>query len=363
MEQEHQAHQRDDQALLDQGRAQRLDRTHDEIGAIVDRLHADPLGQAAGQLHDLVLDPCDHRQRVLAVARDDDPGDHIALAVEIGNAAALVRYEFDPGNIADQHRCAAFGAQHQALDVLDATQVATSAHHVLGLGHFDHAAADVTVARRDHLGHPRNRDVELAQPDRIDGNRVLAHEAADAGDLRHAGRGGELVAQVPVLHRAQFVQRMAVALEHVLVDPAHARGVGAKRRRYAGWQVFRRDVQVLEHARARPVDVRAFLEDDVDEGGAEEREAADVLRFRHREQGAGQRVGHLVLDHLGRLPRILGEHDHLHVRQVRLCVQRRLQQRVDATGDDGQHHHQHQEDVADRPFDKAAKHVSAPRAG
>src|SRR3546814_2774405 len=71
-------------------------------------------------------------------------------------------------------------------------------------------------------------------------DRVLASEAADAGDLGHAGRGGELVAQVPVLHGAQLVQRVAVALQDVLVDPAHARGIGSERRGNASRQILRR---------------------------------------------------------------------------------------------------------------------------
>src|SRR3546814_11137418 len=91
-------------------------------------------------------------------------------------------------------------------------------------------------------------------------DRVLASEAADAGDLGHAGRGGELVAQVPVLHGAQLVQRVAVALQAVLVDPAHARGIGSERRGTASRQLLRRGVHVFEHARASPGQVRAFLE-------------------------------------------------------------------------------------------------------
>src|SRR3546814_5135216 len=69
MEQEQQADQRDDEALLEQGRAQRLDRTHDEVGPVVDRLDADALGQAACKFRDLVLYPADHGQGVLAEAR------------------------------------------------------------------------------------------------------------------------------------------------------------------------------------------------------------------------------------------------------------------------------------------------------
>src|SRR5690606_26028094 len=127
--------------------------------------------------------------------------------VQVGDAATLVGHQLYPGDVPDQHRGAALGAQHEALDVCDAAQVAAPAHHVLGLAHLDHAAANVPVAIGDHFGDTRNRNVELSQADRIDGHRVLAHEATDAGDLGDARGGGQLVSQVPILHGAQFVQR------------------------------------------------------------------------------------------------------------------------------------------------------------
>src|SRR3546814_4341410 len=74
----------------------------------------------------------DHGQGVLAESRNDNPGHDIAVAVQVGDATALVGHQFDPGDVADQHRCASYGAQHQALDVLDAAQVATAPDHVLG---------------------------------------------------------------------------------------------------------------------------------------------------------------------------------------------------------------------------------------
>src|SRR5690606_2418382 len=130
------------------------DRTHDEVGPVVDRLDADAFGQAACKFRDLVLYPADHGQGVLAEPRNDDPGHDVAFAVQVGDATALVGHQLHPGDVADQHRRAPFGAQHQVLDVLDAAQVAAAPDHVLGLGHFDHAATDVTVALRDHLGDP-----------------------------------------------------------------------------------------------------------------------------------------------------------------------------------------------------------------
>src|ERR1035437_3665074 len=68
----------------------------------------------------------------------------------------------------------------------------------------------------------------------------------------------------------------------------------------------RREVEVFQNARTRPVDVRAVLEDDVDEGGAEKGEATHDLGFRHREHRGCERVGDLVLDHLRRLAGVLG---------------------------------------------------------
>jgi hypothetical protein len=61
---------------------------------------------------------------------------------------------------------------HQALDVGLAAQVALTAHHVLGLGHLDHAAADVAVGVADHLRHLHQRHAVAAQLDRIDRDLV-----------------------------------------------------------------------------------------------------------------------------------------------------------------------------------------------
>jgi hypothetical protein len=106
------------------------------------------------------------------------------------------------------------------------------------------------------------------------------------------------------------------------------------------------EVEVLEHARARPVDVGAVLEDDVDEGRAEEREAAHHLRLRHRQHGRGQRIGDLVLDHLRRLAGVFGVDDDLHVGEVGQGVDRRAQDGKDAPDDDEERGQQDEEAVA-----------------
>ena len=59
------------------------------------------------------------RERVLAVAHDDDAADCVAEAVEVGDAAAQVGADADLGDVLDQDRRAGFrvGADGDALDV------------------------------------------------------------------------------------------------------------------------------------------------------------------------------------------------------------------------------------------------------
>jgi hypothetical protein len=360
--QEHQADQGDDDAFLDQRGLQRGDGALDQLGAVVDRGDTDAGRQARRDLGQLLLDVADHLQRVLAVAGRGDAGDNLALAVEFGDAAPLVRPEFDARDVANQHRRAALGLHHQVFDVGLAAQVAAAAHHVLGLGHLHRTAADVAVGIADCLHHFHQRHAVRTQLDRIDHHLVLLDEAADAGHLGHARRLGQLVADEPVLQRAQFRQRCVLGQHHVLVHPADTGGVWPQLRRDTARQAAGGEVQVLQHPRARPVDVGAVLEDHIDERGAEEGKAAHHFRLRHREHGGGQRIGDLVLDHLRRLARSLGVDDHLHIGEVGQRVERRLPHRMHPGQRDEQGQDHNEELVACRPVDEGVQHLNAPCA-
>ena len=188
--QEYDADERDDHALLDQGTTQCVDRAVNQVGAVVHRLDRDALGQAARDLGDLGLQVVNHVLRVLAKACHCDAADNFALAVELGDAAALLRHQLDARHVAHQHRRAALGLYHEVLQVGDAAQVAAAAHHVLGLGELDHAAADVAVAVADHLHHLHQRHAVGLQHARVHCHLVLPDKAADAGDLGDAVRLG-----------------------------------------------------------------------------------------------------------------------------------------------------------------------------
>ncbi len=355
MKQKDHAHRSNDQAFLEQRPFQVVDRTLDQLGAIIDRHDLGPGRQARGDLGDLGLDVGDHVECVLAEARHDDAGGHLALAVQLGDAAPLGGHQLDAGDVAHPHRRAALGLEHDVGDVLLALQVAATPHHVFLLGELHHPPADVAVGGADGLRDCIERDAVAGQAQRIDGDLVLAHEAADAGDFGHALRLGELVAHVPVLQAAGVGQAHVLAEHRVLVDPAHAGRIRPDLRRDALRQAAGSRAQIFEHARACPVDVGAVLEDHIHVGRAEHREAAHHLGARHRQHRGGERIGDLVLDHLWRLARVVGVDDHLHVREVGQRVERGVLDRVETAADQEQRGQQHQEDIARRPVDHAVE--------
>jgi hypothetical protein len=277
MQQEQRAYRRHHRAFLDQGAAQVVDGPEDQVGAVVHRLDRDAFRQARREFGQAVLDVLDDLQGVLAVAGQRDAGNHLALAVEFGDAAPLVRDQFHPRHVAQQHRGAVLGLEDQAFQVGLAMQVAAPAHHVLGLRPLDHPAADIAVAVLQHLGHRPQRKPEGLQLVGIDRDLVLLDEAAEARDLRHALGLGQLVAHEPVLQGAQFRQRIGLAQQRVLVDPAHPGGVRPQLRRHVRGQAPGGEVQVFQDAGTRPVDIGAVLENDVDEGRAEEGEPRTTL--------------------------------------------------------------------------------------
>src|SRR5207249_2027558 len=107
-----------------------------------------------------------------------------AFAVELGQAAALVRTELDPRDVTDAHRRAAVALEHDCFEIRNTPDIPAAAHHVFAFAHLDDAAADIHVAGANGFGDLRQRDPEGAQLCRIDHDLVLLDETADARDLR-----------------------------------------------------------------------------------------------------------------------------------------------------------------------------------
>ena len=169
-------------------------------------------------------------QCVLAVALQGDAADHFALAVELGDAAALFGPELDARHVTQQHRRTALHLERDLLKIAGVAEIAAAAHDILGLRHLDHAAADIAVAGANRGRKLWKREAIGLQFLGIDNNLILLDEAADACHFGDPLGLGQLIAQIPVLDRAQLGERALGAEHHILIDPADTGRVGPERR-------------------------------------------------------------------------------------------------------------------------------------
>ena len=104
--------------------------------------------------------------------------------------------------------------------------------------------------------------------------------------------------------------------QHVLESPTDAGGIGPQYRRDACRKIAADRLHVLHHPAARPVDVSAVLEDDVDEREAEKGISSHHFYLRRRKQGGHDGVGHLIFNQVGTASSPFGKDDDLHVGEV-----------------------------------------------
>ena len=268
MKEERRAHECDDEELLDQLTREILHRALDESRAIVRGDDFDTGRQARLQLRQLRFDGVDGFECVLARAHDDDAAGHLSLTIQVRDPAPHLGTHLHVRHVAQAHRHPGIGrGEGDAAEVLERAEVTRSADHVLRFGKLEHRAAGLLVRVLDRADDLAVWDVERAQALRIEHYLVLAHHAAQRCDFGHVRHGLELVLQEPVLQRPQLgdVQPVTPVDERVLVDPADAGGIRAERGPRLLRQTRLHRVQILEHARAGPVQVRAVLEQDVDE--------------------------------------------------------------------------------------------------
>ena len=150
--------------------------------------------------------------RVFARAHDHGAADDLA-AVHVEHAAAKIAADFHPRDVLQIDRRAVALQQDdlfQVAGILDQPEAANDELHPVLL---DRLAADVEIAARDGVHHHVQRDAERAHLLRIDFDLILPHEAADAGDFRDALHGVELVANEPILQRAQLAEIVAAVWE------------------------------------------------------------------------------------------------------------------------------------------------------
>ena len=196
---------------------------------------------------DLGLGIVDHVESIGAHALKHDAAGDLAFSIQLSNAPALVGHDLDPRNIAQKDRDAAFGADRDHLKITDAVQIAAPPHHELEFRQLDRAPAGVHVAGRNCLSDLGQGDAKRPHPHRIHGDRVLLHKPADTCDFRHAIGTADGKAHHPVLQGPQLGKAQVLALQRVLIDPAHARRIRPKRGRHPVGQARCGRVQILQH--------------------------------------------------------------------------------------------------------------------
>ena len=186
--QEQEQDQDDEDAALAQRVRDRLDAGLDERGAVVEDVDPHALGQGGADLRHRLLDPAHHVLRVLALEHDDHAGHDLALAVARDRALAGLGADGHVGDVAQVHRRAVLGLEHDALDVGDVLEQPDAAQVDLLPAAHDHPATGVGVVALDGLDHVVRGQAVLEQLVGRDEHLVLLDVAAEAVDLVHARR-------------------------------------------------------------------------------------------------------------------------------------------------------------------------------
>ena len=205
----------------------------------------------------------------------------------------------------------------------------------------------------------RDRNAVRGQPVGIHVDLILADEAAERRDFRHAGDRLQVVAQEPILRAALRGEVAALADQRILEHPADSGRIRPEFRLHILRQARQNLREVLQRPRARPVDVGAFLEDDVHVGEAEVAEPADVFHLRRAQHGAHDRVRHLVFDDV-RTAVPARVDDHLRIAEVGDGVERDAVHRPPSRQRRGAHEQENQEAVAPGELDNPVDHFEAP---
>ena len=352
----------------------------DQRGAVVERYdphaaHGSVFQRAPGQarfdLGDLVLDGRDHRKRVLHKARDDHASDRRgAFVVECASAEG--RALGDPPNVANADRSVVARRHDRGLEVLQVLYEAKATDHILDVVDLKGPRTDIEVRVADSVRHLAQGHAMGTHRFGVDVDLILADEAADGRYFADSGHGLERVAHGPVLNAAQLIRvppphdltLRVLALQRIPEDLPQRGCVGPQRGGHPvrhGPRCERR--QLLEHSRARPVELHVILEDHVDGRKPEGGRAANRAHARNAQQCRGERIRDLVLDVPGRPTRPGGEHDLLVLTDVGNRIDGygvsrqgtavpRERRHIDAARNQHQTQQEHDQTVVDEPSDR-----------
>ena len=332
----------------------------DKIRAVIGDNNLHPRRQARlDAFSDLFLDPVDDAEDILAEADHHDPARDLAPPVKLGKAAPDLRTELDAGNILEKDGGAVATAAHRdILQVLDALEISATAHHVFDPGELQHPAFHILVALADGIHDHGNGQVVGLEAVGIDAHLILPDKAADAGNLGDPGHAFQGQLDVPVLNGAEVSKIVPSGFIHQGIgkSPAYAGGIGPEHGIHRGRELVLHRLEIFQHPASGPVDVGPFLEDGIDERGAEKGEPAHHLDLGRGKQGGGDRVGDLVFDKVGAAAFPFGEDDDLGVAQIGDRIKGRVADGPDPPAGEGKHQQEDEKPVAGAEIDNAGDH-------
>ena len=118
--------------------------------------------------------------------------------------------------------------------------------------------------------------------------------------------------------------------------------------------------KILQNPGAGPVHVGVIIKQDVHIGVTKERIPTDDFGEGNGEHLGRERVCDLLLDHLGRLPRIGCEDNHLHIRKIGYGIERDVERGPETAGDNSRGHDDDQHLVANACGDDPLDHSDRP---
>src|SRR5205809_1733392 len=129
---ENQTDQCDYNAFLDEFFAESRDRALDKLAAVIGGDKIDPFGQGAFDFLKFLFHSINDAKRVFTVAHDNDAANHLAFAVEFGDAPAKVRTQMDRADVFDQNRRPLSRLERDVFDVFNVFDIAATADVVFG---------------------------------------------------------------------------------------------------------------------------------------------------------------------------------------------------------------------------------------
>src|SRR5690554_1978307 len=129
MPEKQRTYQRHDDEFQNEFEAQVLDRTINQLTAVIGRDDFDPLRDAGLKLIKFALDCRDGFTCVLAATQDNNSSHHLTFAIKLGYPATHLWAELDMCYVPQGHRDAAVDAQGDDSKVAQSLQISRRTHH------------------------------------------------------------------------------------------------------------------------------------------------------------------------------------------------------------------------------------------